>query len=377
MLPRLYNASLDTSYYNNNGHGFLRDCLSCEVTEEINGAYTLTMTVAGTDPLIEKIKISMFLKVKSNNDDPPQLFEINKIVVKPDGTREIQAHHIKFLFCQNCISNNGNTVGYTLSGTPQDVMDDIINDLQFENHFTFSSNITNTTEIDLSDSPSKKLGDILAGTENSLLSEYGGEYHYNNFKIELLKSRGRHSNYKLMFGYNISDFNQTIINDNEYSHYMGYAKVSSTNEEHPTVVLMGEIVQTSTKCVYPKVKKIDVTDKIKDCFGNDWKVDLSTGLHYSDTIDKISYYTNEEFTKGERSSTDAEVNINVTYDSELDKMQDLRLADYVKVCFDSQKSSYESQITKVVYDSLAERYKSIEVGDKVLSVLDFLNKNRR
>ncbi len=375
VLPRLYDAVLDKSAYNNNGYGFFRDCTKCEVTEERNGAYTLDMLVAATDPLADVVGISMIVKAKANNDDSPQLFEINKLVVKSSGEIEIQGQHIKFLGMQNCISNFGNTVDYSITGTPQKIMSDVFNDLMFENHFTFSSNITTVKTFDLSDSPTKKIGDILGGSDNSILSTFGGEYHYDNFKIELLENRGADSGYKLMFGRNMSEFNQTVTNDAAYSHLFGYAKVTRSDVNGGYVVLTGEPVQSNTSRIFPKVKLIDFSDKIREYFGGDIKVNPQTGLNYQDVQDMITHFTNEYFNVNHQ--TVEEVNIAITYNSELDKMQHLKLCDTVKVCFGENKPSLTAKICKVVYDSLAERYTLLEVGEQKISLLNFITNKRR
>ena len=377
MLPRLYDATLNKSYYNNNGYGFFRDCTKCEVTEERNGAYTLDMLVAGTDPLADVVGISMVVKAKANNDDPPQLFEINKLVVKSTGEIEIQGQHIKYLGMQNCISNFGNTVDYSITGTPQKIMTEIFNDLMFENHFTFSSDISTQKNFDLSDAPSKKLGDILGGSDNSILSAFGGEFHYNNFNIELLENRGTDTEYKLMFGRNMSDYNQTVTNDAAYSHLMGYAKVTRSDANGGYIVLAGEPVQSSTTRIFPKVKLIDFSDKIRDYFGGDLKVNPRTGQNYQDVQDMITYFTNEYMIFNVNHRTVEEVNVTITYNSELDKMQHLKLCDTVKVLFGENKPNLTAKICKVVYDSLAERYTLIEVGEQKTSLLNFIANKRR
>lgn len=377
MLPRLYDASLSKNSYKTNGYGFIRDCTECLVTEELNGAYSLTLKVASTDPLIDNIGISMIIKAKANNEDSPQLFEINKIVATPQGGLEIQAQHIKFLCCQNCISNTGNTVDYKETGTPQAIMDTVFSDLMFENHFEFYSDIETSKEFDLSDSPSKKLGDIFGGTENSLITEFGGEFHYDNFKIEFLKSRGSDSGHKIMFGHNMSDYNQTVTNDAAYSHLMGYAKVTRSDISGGSATLAGSPVLSNTDRVFPKVKLIDFSSKVREYFGGDFKVNPQTGENYQDAIDMITYFTNEYMILNVNYRTVEEVNITITYDHELDKLQNIKLGDTVKVCFGKGRYSLSAKISKAIYDSLAERYISIEVGEHKTSLLNFIQNKRR
>ena len=377
MLPRLYDASLDKSSYNTNGYGFIKDCTECIVTEELNGSYSLSMKISPTDPLIDSIGTSMIMKAKANNEDAPQLFEINKIIATPQSGLEIQAQHIKFLCCQNYISSIGNTVDYKETGTPQEIMNIIFNDLMFENHFQFYSDIETSKEFNLSESASKKLGDIFGGKENSLISEFGGEFHYDNFKIEFLKNRGTDSGHKIMFGHNMSDYNQTITNDAAYSHLMGYAKITRSDVNGGYATLVGSPVLSNADRVYPKVKLIDFSSKIREYFGGDFKVNWATGKNYQDAIDRINYFTNEYMTSNVNYRTVEEVNITITYEHLLDKLQNIKLGDTVKVCFGKNRPSITEKISKVVYDSLAERYKLIEVGEHKTSLLNFIQNKRR
>lgn len=376
MLPRLYDEALSVNSYKYNGYGFIRDCKKCEVTEERNGAYTLNMIVAPSDPLFNQIAINKFIKAKPNNEDNPQLFEINKLVILSNGDAEIHAQHIKFLACQNCISNEGNTVGYKLSGTPQAIMTEVFNDLQFTNIFSFYSDITDENALDLSESPSQKVGDILGGdSEKSLVNVFGGEFHYDNFKIELLKSRGSYSGHKIMFGYNMSDFSQTVTNDNCYTHIMGYAKITRSDKDGEYAVLAGNPCVCNTTRVFPKVNLIDFTNDVKELYGGDIKVDTTTGNNVIKIQNAISSLTKKYVNKNGKTSED--VNIVITYNSMLDKIQDIKLCDTADILFGEDKPNITAQVTKVTYDSLAERYTLVEFGEKKLSLIDFLIKKRR
>ena len=279
MLPRLYETSIDKSSYAGNGLGFIKYCKKCEITEELNGEYTLSMTVHPWDNLADKIKVNRIIKAKSNSTDKPQLFEITKHVVQTNGEIEITGQHIKYLGLQNCMFRTS-TFPDSKNGTPQEIADFLFENLYFDNLFTFYSDITDKVDFKLSDIESKKLGDVFGGSDYSLISEFGGEFHYDNFNISFLKKRGSDSDFKLMFGKNISDFNQTISNDTCYSHIVAFAKVSKS-DENTTVVVCGEPYLTNQNQVFPKVKFIDKTEDIN----NEW----ATIPHY---LSHPAYYQN-------------------------------------------------------------------------------------
>ena len=375
MLPRLYETSLDKSSYAGNGLGFIKYCKKCEVTEELNGEYTLSMTVHPWDNLAEKIKVNRIIKAKSNSTDKPQLFEITKHVVQTNGEIEITGQHIKYLGLQNCMFRTS-TFPDSKNGTPQEIADFLFENLYFDNLFTFYSDITDKVDFKLSDIESKKLGDVFGGSDYSLISEFGGEFHYDNFNISFLKKRGSDSDFKLMFGKNISDFNQTISNDTCYSHIVAFAKVSKS-DENTTVVVCGEPYLTNQNQVFPKVKFIDKTEDIKNYFGNDWKVNPTTGLNMTDTLQMLYYYAYEHFKNEYKSRTEKEINITVTHKAELNEMKNLSLGDTIKICYGEDKQSLSARVIKTVYDSLAEKYKSIEVGSPKVNLISFIKNKRR
>lgn len=379
MQPRLYDAVASTTAYDNNGYGFFSTCSKCEVTEERNGVYSLSMIITDRDPLADTAIVGMFIKAKANQYDKPQLFEINEIICdSSNGSITINANHIKFLGFQNTASNNSN-YSNTYHENPSEVVNDLLSDSIIENNvFTFSSDITEKKDFNYKGVASKKIGDIIGNSEGSVLEVYGGELHYDNFKIELLKSRGSDSGKKIMFGYNMSDYKQTMTNDTDYTHCIGYATFDKADENatDKTITLVGDpTVSTKHSIIFPKVKLIDFTDKVKNDVGSDFKVRTDIADDIELIKDLLYYYSNEYVIRNGWSEPN--VNIVITYRPELDKLQDIKLCDTVTVCFGRSKKSIKTKITKVVYDSILERYILVEVGNKSLSLYDFLSKTRR
>lgn len=375
MLPRLYLQKSSKDYYNSNGYGFIKYCKKCEVTEELNGEYTLNMIVHPYDKLANEIKINRFIKAKPNSRDKPQLFEITRHVVKANGEIEISGQHIKYLGLQNCTFAS-HIFSDTYNGTPQKVADYIFEKLYFTNNFTFYSDISKSVDFKTADIASKKLGDIFGGSDYSFISEFGGEFYYDNFTIKFLNKRGTDRNYKLMFGKNLSDYNQTISNDTCYTHIVAYAKVDK-NDGDGTVIVCGEPCLTNQNQSYPKVKFIDKTEDLKNHFGSKWAVNPTTGYNMSDTQSQLSYYAYEHFKNEYKSRVTEEINVTVTHNLELEEMKNLSLGDTIKICYGEDKESLSARIIKTVYDSLAEKYTSIEVGSPKVNLIRFIKNKRR
>ena len=148
MLPRLYDPNTSVGAYSNNGLGFIRDCISCEATEEKNGEYFLDATILGSDRLADQITDSMIIKAKANDYDPPQWCEITKAVpsYKDRGKQiTISAQHIKYLCFQNYMPSN---IDYPDDvGNPKEIINTVFSRLALPNRFTFSSNISDRKTI--------------------------------------------------------------------------------------------------------------------------------------------------------------------------------------------------------------------------------------
>ena len=71
-----------------------------------------------------------------------------------------------------------------------------------------------------------------------------------------------------------------------------------------------------------------------------------------------------------------DVNIKIDYRPELDRLNNVGLCDTVNVVLGTG-SVVKAQVTKVKYDSLAERYKMIEIGDPKPMLPAFFSKKRR
>ena len=377
MLPRLYNANsiYKGAYLNHNGLGFLRDTISCEVTEEKNGEYFLDAVISGSDRLANVITDSMLIKAKPNDVDPPQLFEINKVVTSHGyGGKQIKvsAQHIKYLAFNNYIPSNVDYADDT--GSPAQIMANVFSRLALPHDFTFVSGIGSLRAIDMTDAPSKTLGEIISGKENSIVSAFGGELHYDNFNIELLAERGHATNHRIIFGHNMSSYEQTLTNDASYSHIVGYAKVpisGATNGAYKTIT--STPVSTGSTRAFPKIKQIDFTNDLRNYFGNTFEI--TGGTLYPGIQDKLNALTAEKL--GEYSGiANKDVNIKIDYRPELDRLNNVALCDTVNVVLGTG-SVVKAQVTKVKYDSLAERYKMIEIGDPKPMLPAFFSKKRR
>lgn len=380
MIPRLYNVSTIASGYNHNGLGFFTTCSKCEVTEERNGAYTLSMKISKNDALAKRVGVNKILKVKANHVDPPQLFEIVQVSSDKDSI-QIEANHIKYLACQNSFGGDAQAWGTTITGTPQNIFDTITKKdsgyFTLTNYFNFMSDITTSATIDLTNFGNVKFGQFLAGDTGSMLDTFGGEFAYDNFTIKLLSKRGATTKKRIFYGYNLSDYSQEITNDNGYTHIMGYAMVQNVNNSKgitETLPITCAPIKTRNYTGFQKIKIVNVTQEVNAKYG-EFTVNNGSGLHIRDAINAVYAMTKAYYAKTGKNA-EAEVSLTIDYDSQLDELQNCGLCDNVLVIL-PDGIEITSKITKTVYDSLNERYIKMEIGDKKMSIDNFFAKRRR
>ena len=96
MFPILY-ESVTTGYVPaNNGLGVLSSCTMCEVEQERNGIYQLTMEYPASGIHANEIALRRVLKVKPNFTDNPQLFRIDRIGKTINGKFTVYGKHISY-----------------------------------------------------------------------------------------------------------------------------------------------------------------------------------------------------------------------------------------------------------------------------------------
>lgn len=385
MLPRLYDASFDTSaYLVRNGYGFFDRCVKNDVTEEENGNYFLEMTIDAADRLAAAVAPNMFIKAMPNFRDPPQLFEINEVSINANGNIDIQAQHIKYLCYQNYLNNRYTDVDE--EDTAQAIGTKYFAYAALMNKFSFYSDIPDVKYLETIDAGAKTFGELLGDDEGGLLHTFGGEYHYDNFRIELLKKRGVDTAHKLIFGANLSDFTQTASNDAAYTHIIGTAKVKRSDSPY-NKTFSGVPYATGITRVFPKVLRVDLTNELQAIYGSDMKINLSgssapeqknvpADLTVQKIQDSLTALTARYYQQNDLYHKALSVGMTITHEPDLEQMRDIGLCDTLRVIIGGGLTT-TAKVTKVVFDSLAERYQSLTIGEPTVSLSNFIKEKRR
>lgn len=361
MLPLLYESLQPSPSANYMQYlGRLTKCKSCVVTNQINNNYDVSAAFFITDKLLDQIENQRFLMAKPNPFDPPQFFEIYNYYEENNAVT-VKGRHIKHCAYNNMIldvfSDSGN------AKTPQEQWNQIRPLLVFTNGFSFSSAITTAAKMEVGYSRAGTLGDFL----KEMAEVFKGEFYYNNFNVSFLQRLGAKKNYVLRWDRNITDPKLTLTADNVYSHVVAYGNFKFTETGTDATLCSAPVRIGSGQKLY-KIYMWDATGTFD-----------STEISRNQISTYQSLLTNraEAFVSGAGSAmqTAESPNLTVNYRPILDEMSAVGLGDTVDVELKSGRT-VEARITQTSFDSLAERWTSITIGNEKLKISDLIAKVR-
>ena len=364
MIPILY--AKDAAEFESNGTGVLVDAISCVVTEERNGAFTLQMQYPISGRLYSLIGEGSIIKAKANETSDPQLFRVYKSS-KP---------------LKGIVTFYGNHISYDLSGLP--LMSLSLTDTTaaaamtagfaacpIAHGFTAWSDKTVLEDIKI-DSP-RSLRAFIGGQEGSILSEYAGELEFDNFVVKLHVNRGADNGVTLNYGKNLTDAKQEQNIEAVYTHVCPFAikTVNTYNDAGEIIDQHEETVKLTENVIalaspgnigHSKALILDLTDQFED--GED--------------ITEAKVRTKAEAYIASHELASPAVNITVSLLQIWDTpeyqnfaaLERVKLCDTVTVRFEELGISAKAKVIKTVYDALKERYTSLTIGNARYSLSD-------
>ena len=347
MIPILYAAS--ETDFTTNGIGLLTDAVSCTVTEERNGAYEATLVYPAKGHLAEYIAEDAIIKAKANDTDEPQLFRIYKSGKQIGSNTTWNAEHISYELTGNPVER------FSVSGVnAEQALNRLLAAAVFKHKYTAASDITTVNSTSIADVVSVRKA--LGGVEGSILDTWGGEYHFNNYRIELLKARGTDNGVTIEYGKNLTDAKQERNIANIVTAIFPYAKYTPEGEESEVYVSLKEKTLVHAGAADYAYKRCEIVD-----FSSEWE---------SGTIITEDMLRAKAEAYLEKISTEPDINITLSY-AQLKKTKDYKniqvmesvaLCDTVTVRIDKLQIEATAKIVKAKYDSLKERYDTMEIG---------------
>lgn len=345
MIPILY--PVNSSEFLSNGLGALSDVLSCEVSEERNGAFELQMVYPIDGIHFSDIRNSSIIKAIPSDGANPQLFTVYKITKPMNGRCTIFAQHIS----------------YRLSFIPVDPFEASSAAETFlrfpvyarENcPFTFWTDVTTASSYsqDYPESIRARLG----GQRGSVLDQFGGEYEWDNYTVKLYAHRGHDNGVTLRYGKNITDIQQEENIEETYTGVYPYYY-----QEGTLITLPEKIVYSPYADRYPykRTKTVDFTDSFPDG---------------APTVEQLRAKAQTRASNIGIPSVNIRISFVALWQTEEYKdiaaLERVHLCDTVHIFFEKLGIETTAKVISTTYDVLKERYTEIELGDAKSTLTD-------
>lgn len=346
--PILYSAT--ETDFSNNGRGILADCVSCEVTEEANGSFELVMRYPIGGIHYEDIADRSIIKAKADQFRDPQLFRVYAISKPMSGIVTVSAEHISY-------DLSGIPVAPFTAGSVSLALADLKNNAVTDCPFDFwtDKGTSGTFSVSVPSSIRSRLG----GVEGSILDVYGGEYEFDNYTVKLHNNRGMNRGVSIRYGKNLTDIKQeqncASVATGIYPYWAGDIDGNTVLVELPE-----KIVNAPGTYNFVKIRTVDFTESFEAQPTVEQLRSIAESYVKSNNIGIPNVSLTVSFAQLEQ--TDEYKHLKL--------LEQVLLFDTVNVEFPALGVSATARAIKIVYDSLADRVKSITLGSTRANIAD-------
>ena len=333
MIPIVFDWH-ETQFGNARGFGTLTGCTAAKVTEEINGAFTLEMQCFNDSENVENLAPRNIIWCKPSATMSNQAFRIVKTKRTLKNQITVYANHISYdLTGIPCLPFTATGVNSALSN-----LHSLGGLLGFGMNFTFRTNVENTTSTFKVDVPSS-VRSWFGGKTGSIIDVFGGEWEYNNFYCTLKEQRGVDNNIRISYGVNLANYEKERENM-AYTHVMAFVNksgtITSSDPQETGVSAPAKTMFLNITSLYPSSTP---TKAQLDTYAQNYIDSHKSILKDTQTI-KIDPFLFEDQVVG--------------------------LGDTVHVAYGGEMA--DVRVVKTVWDVLADRYSSIEMGVQKQSI---------
>lgn len=339
MIPILFAPT--ATNFTTNGIGRLSDAISCTVHEARNGEFELEMEYPVDGAHYSDIVHSAIIVAKPSARRSNQAFRIYKITKPMRGTVTVLAQHISYQLSWIPVSpftaaNLTNALAYFKSMSAE------------SNPFSFSADFTSDSDFAVPIPTS--IRSYMGGRAGSILDIYGGEWLFDNYAVRLCKARGEDNGYTIQYGKNLTDLTQEESILNTYTGVYPY-----WGSEGTTVTLPEKVIHASTAQNFP--------------FQRTAVLDFSDKFDGMPSVEQLRNFTQRYITANNIGIPAVNLSIDFVNLPDTDEYKgmfagakNLDLCDSVTVIFAKLGISTKSKVVDIVWNVIADRYDSIQVG---------------
>lgn len=343
MIPILYEASLADAWSVTNGIGRLQDCISCLVTEERNGEYTLQMEYPLNGIHAEDIATQRIIKARPNDKSDLQCFRIVRVTPNMN-TMTVYANHVSYDLSFYPVKPFRGTVL-----RPADALTLIWYNAVNQNPFLLDpelyelqASVSFGTDIPISTKS------MLGGHQGSVLDVFGGEYEWDNRKVIWKRERGTDSGVTIRYGKNLMSIDQELNIAETVCGILPYYSMEDTT-------VYGSIQYAPNASSFPFLKTICMD------FTGDYTETVPTAAQLEA---KAASYINANNVGVPVVSTEIEFFPlwQTPEYSEFKALEQVGLCDTVTVFFPRLSVQTKAKVVKTEYNVILERYENITLG---------------
>lgn len=347
MIPVLYPAN--ATDFSSFGLGVLTDTISCEVTEERNGVFECLLKYPVSGQHYGLITKECIIKAKPNDTAADQAFRIYRITKPLNGIVTIYGQHISYDLA------NVPVLPFSTEGrSPQLILSQL---LAGDTRFTGWTDYSDAKAFSVTQPKSVRA--CLGGTEGSMLSKWYGEFEWDNFTVKFHSHRGQKTGVVIEYGKNLTALDQDEDNSGVYTALLPYAVYTPEGSDIETVVTLPEVtlpIMTS-EIVRAKTLIMDFSDQFDGVV----------------TEEALSAKANSYIKANPLGATIPTVKVSFEplwkqpeYSALLERVN---LCDTVTIRHSLLGVSVSAMVIETVYDTLAERYVSISLGQSKSSMI--------
>lgn len=344
MIPVLYRA--DATEFSSFGIGALADCISCEVSEERNGAFELVMKYPVTGRNYKELANERLIKAKPNDTANDQIFRVYRITTPLDGVVSVYAQHISY-----DLSNIAALRWSSEMISPTLAMERVFQNTATPHNFTCQTEYSEAKPFSVSRPQSVRA--CLGGTAGSFLDLWGGEYEWDNFRVIHRQRRGQQTGVVIEYGKNLTKMEHDADDTDVYTDMLPYA-VQTDEDGAETVITLPEVLIAINGSELTRRKTL-----IKD---------FTEAFDFGTVISEeaLRAKANSWLTANPSGVTAPTLTVafeplwkQPEYAAVLERVS---LCDTVTIRHSVLGVTARAKVIKTVYDTLSERYRSITLG---------------
>lgn len=353
MIPILYEKG--ERAFTSNGLGRLRSCISAEVTEERNGVYELVFTYPCDGAHFSEIIPGRIVLCRHDDTADLQPFDIVSYSKPIDGVVEFRAVHVSYRQTGIVVSGrNVNSLGGAFMLLSRYAIP--------ENPFKYESDFSGNGFVAAFDGVPRSVRQILGGIEGSILDTYGGEYEFDRWRVILHRSRGRARDLVIRYGVNMVDYNDEADFSETFTSCVPFW-VGDDGEGNQIVVSAERVSSGADKYAGRVVcVPLDLTEKFENA---PTQAELRRAA-------RAYMVANQTHLPAQTITVDfARLQDFAGYE-DFAGLLECQLCDTVGVVFPAYGMRGQFKIVKTVYDVLAGRFSSMELGALSATLADAL-----